>query len=99
MCEKAVKKFPCLLKYVPDQFVTDQQIKIWHDNDYHCNDDKLIEWHKGYQKRKTQKAKIKEGSYPVPGIHQDIGIGVRQKMKKKDRKIMGIDMGLQISRV
>ena len=65
MCEKAVKKYLCLLKYVPDWFVTDQQIKIWHDNDYHCNDDQLIEWHKGYQKLKTQKAKIKEELLPI----------------------------------
>ena len=31
-----------LLKYVPDWFVTDQQIKIWHDNDSYCNNDKRI---------------------------------------------------------
>ena len=54
-----------MLKYVPDWFVTDQQIKIWHDNDYDCNDGKLIEWHKSYQKRKTQKAKIKEELLPI----------------------------------
>ena len=33
MCEKAVKKYLWLLKYVLDWFVTHQQIKIWHDND------------------------------------------------------------------
>ena len=60
MCKKAVKKYLCLLKYVLDWFVTNQQIKIWHDNDYQSNDDELIEWYKGYQKRKSQKPKIKE---------------------------------------
>ena len=61
MFEKAVKKYQWLLKYVPDWFVTHQQIKIWHDNDDYCNDDEIIEWYKGYQRRKkAQKASIKE---------------------------------------
>ena len=44
MCEKAVKKYLWLLKYVPDWFVTQQQIKYLQqdgNNDY-CNDDELI---------------------------------------------------------
>ena len=49
MCEKAVKKYLWLLKYVPDWFATHQQIQIWHDNDDYCNDGELIEWFKGYQ--------------------------------------------------
>ena len=61
MCEKAVKKYLSLLKYVPDWFVT-QQIKIWHEIDDYCNDDELIEWYEGYQKRKAQKVKIKRKS-------------------------------------
>ena len=48
-----------LLKYVPDWFVTQQQIKIWRD------DDELIQGYKGYQKRKAQKAKIKEEPLPI----------------------------------
>ena len=56
MCEKAIKKYLLLLKYVLDWFVTYQQIKIWHDNDDYCNDDDFIEWYEGYQKRKAQKA-------------------------------------------
>ena len=48
MCEKAVKKYLWLLKYVSDWFVTHQQIKIWHDNNDYCNDDELIEWYEGY---------------------------------------------------
>ena len=43
MCIKAVEKYLWLLKYVPDYFVTHEQIKIWHDNDDYCNDDELIE--------------------------------------------------------
>ena len=65
MCEKAVKKYLWLLKYVPDWFVTHQQIKIWHDNDDYCNDDELIEWYDGYKVRKAQKASIKEELLPI----------------------------------
>ena len=53
MCEKAVKKYLWLLKYVPEWFETPQQIKIWHNNNDYCNNDELIEWYKGYQKRKA----------------------------------------------
>ena len=60
MYKKAIKKYIWLLKYVPDWFVTHQQIKIWHDNDDYCNDDELIEWYEGYQKSKAQKAQIKK---------------------------------------
>ena len=28
-----------LLEYVPDWFVTQQQIKIWRDDDEYCNDE------------------------------------------------------------
>ena len=44
MCEKAVEKYLWLLKYVPDWFVTQQQVKYLQqdgNNDY-CNDDELI---------------------------------------------------------
>ena len=54
-----------LLGQVPDWFVTQQQLKIWHDNDDYCNDDGLIKWHDGYQKRKAQKARIKEELMPI----------------------------------
>ena len=65
MCEKAVKKCLWLLKYVPDWFVTHQQMKIWCDDDEYCNYDKLIEWYKGYQKRKAQKAQIRKELMPI----------------------------------
>ena len=69
MCKEAVRREPyslkCLLEYVSDWFVTHQQIKIWHDNDYWCYDDELIEWYKGYRKRKAQKTSIKEELMPI----------------------------------
>ena len=60
MCEKVVKKYLWLLKYVPDWFVMHHQIKIWHDDDDYCNDNEVIKWYEGYKKRKGQKAKRKE---------------------------------------
>ena len=65
MCIKAVEKYLWLLKYVPDYFVTHQQIKIWHDNDDYCNDDELIEWYEGYQKHRAHKAQIKKEVLPI----------------------------------
>ena len=59
MCDKTVRVDPSFLEYVPDWLVTQRQVKIWHDDDYYCDDDRLIEWYKGYQKRKAKKAQIK----------------------------------------
>ena len=57
---------PYSLQYVPDWFVTQQQIKIWrHDNYVYNNDNKIIEWYRGYQKRKAPKASIKEELLPI----------------------------------
>ena len=65
ICDKPVKGDPYSLLFVPDWFVTQKQIKIWHDNDGYCNDDEFIEWYKGHQNRKAQKAKIKEELLPI----------------------------------
>ena len=59
-CERAVEKYPFILEFVPDWFVSQQQLKLWHDNDDYCHNNELIKWHAGYQKRKAQKAKIKK---------------------------------------
>ena len=53
------------MQYVPDWFVTQQQLKIWYNDTYYCNEDKLIEWYEGYKKRKAQKASIKEELLPI----------------------------------
>ena len=34
---------PWLLIYAPDWFVTQEQVKIWHDDDYYCNGNKIVE--------------------------------------------------------
>ena len=86
MCEKAVKKYLWLLKYFPDWFVTHQQIKIRHDNGDYCNNDELIKWYKGYQKRKAQKASIKEELLPIalhPSRYRDWCMSKDKKKKKQ----------------
>ena len=65
ICDKAVRDDPSSLRYLPDWFLAQkQQLKLWHD-DYYFNGDKLIKWHDGYQKRKAQKASIKEEPLPI----------------------------------
>ena len=60
MCNKAVRDYLFSLRYVPDCFVTQQQIGTWYDDDYVYNDSGMIKWYDGYRKHKAQKAKIKE---------------------------------------
>lgn len=89
VCADAVRDEPFSLQYVPDWFLTQQQIKIWHDDDYYCNYDKFIQWYNGCKKRKPQKAKIKYKLVLLLGIHHDGGIGVPLTIKKKRQKNCG----------
>ena len=57
ICDDAVRDESFSLQYVPDWFVTQQQVKL--------RDNRLISWYNGYQKRKAQKAKIKEELLPI----------------------------------
>ena len=52
MCTEAVDVCPWSLEYIPDWFVTKEQIKLRHD-------DRLLKWYESYQKPKAQKASIK----------------------------------------
>ena len=65
MCIREVEAGLGLLEHVLGWFVTQQQLKIWHDDNDYCNDDELIDWYNGFQKRKAQKAKIKEELLPI----------------------------------
>ena len=60
MCDDVVQRNSYFLQFVPDWFITQEQLEIWHDDNYYCTDDKIIEWYKRYEKPKTQKSKIKE---------------------------------------
>ena len=52
MCDKAAREDPYSLQYVPDWFVTQEQLKLWYDE--------LIKWYDDYNECKDQKAKFKE---------------------------------------
>ena len=60
MCDKAVEEDLCLLEYVPDWFVRQEQIDLWGDADYG-----MIGWYEGYKKSKAKKASIKEELMPI----------------------------------
>ena len=59
MCDNVVRGDPYSLQFVQDCFVTKKQIDVWYYDDEYRNDDELIEWYNGYQKRKVQKTKTK----------------------------------------
>ena len=42
------------MQFVPDWFVTQQQLKIWHDDGKYCNYHGLIKWYDGYKNRKLK---------------------------------------------
>ena len=63
--------------------MTQEQTKIWYDHD----DDRLVRWYEGYQKRKVQKAKIKKELLLIAWHTSRGGISECQKKKKKRQKI------------
>ena len=65
MCNEAVRDYLFSLQFVPDWLVTQQQIDRWYNDHYVYNDDELNKWYEGHQKRKSQKAKIKEELLPI----------------------------------
>ena len=60
MYNKAIQIFPQALELVPDPFVTQ---KMYNEAVEKSPD--VLRWYKGYEKRKAQKAKIKEELMPV----------------------------------
>ena len=60
MCDEAVGSEPYSLQFLSDWFVTQEQIKIWDNDDDYYDDDELTEWSDDYHKRKVQKSKITE---------------------------------------
>ena len=67
VCERRVEKYPWALEYVPDWFVTCEQLNLSHDytHSLYHNNDRFIKWRKGYEKRKAQKANINEELMPI----------------------------------
>ena len=62
MCDPSVRENPSFLQYVPDWFVMQGQLKIWHDEDDYCNDDELITWYNSYKKMLDPKSTYKRRS-------------------------------------
>ena len=59
--DNVVQRSLLYLGYVSEWFVTQGQVKLWHnDYYYYCSDDWLIQWYDGYKRCKAQKAKIKD---------------------------------------
>ena len=65
MCDDAVWGDSFSFQFVPNWLVTQQQLKIWHDDNDYCNDNEIIEWYEGNQKRKAQKTQIKKELIPI----------------------------------
>ena len=82
VCDKAVSHDPSSLRYVPDYFVTQGQVKASHD------DDEVIGWNDGYQKRRAQRAKIKEELMPIAWHPSRWWDWCMSEEEKKERKIV-----------
>ena len=85
---EAVHMEPYALRFVPDWFVMQGKVKLWHHGDDYFNDDELIKWYLGHKKRKTQKAKMKDKLMPIawhPSKWQDWS--VPENAKKQTEKL------------
>ena len=56
MRDKAIKDDPSSL-FIPDWFVTQQQLDAWLDDDYWYHDDDITEWYKSLYKTKGSESK------------------------------------------
>ena len=87
MCDDAVRDYLFSLEFVSKWLVTQQQIKIWRHNNHVYNDEMLIEWYEGYQKRKAQKAQIKKELMPIachPSRYWDWCMSEDEKKRQKN---------------
>ena len=103
MCDKVVKVVSSSLQFVLDWSVTREWIDMWYDDYYdydadHWDDDdedKFFEWYDGYKKHKAQKASIKEELLLVAwNSIKALGLVYVSRWKKRDRKIVSINMDL-----
>ena len=91
MCDAAVKEDSSSLIYVPDWFVTQQQVKLWHDDDDFYDDImRLLSGTMVIKNVRPKRQKMKKSYGLLLGIHQDGGIGACQKIRKTDRKIVEV---------
>ena len=66
--------------------MTQQQLKIWDDYDDYCNDDEVIEWYKGYEKRKARKVQIEKELMPITWHPSHWWVGTSLKTREKRLK-------------
>lgn len=64
MCNKVVSEDSYSLEDVLDQFVTQGQVKIWHED--FDSDDEIVEQYNYFKYCKVQKAEIKEELMHIP---------------------------------
>ena len=98
MCDDAVSNDPSSLQYIPDWLVTQKQIGRWYDDIEYLDDDEPDKWYNVYQKRKVQKAQIKEELMPIawhPSKWWDWCLS--EDEKKRNREIVGINMSPFVS--
>ena len=65
MCDKTVRDDPFSLIYVPDWFVTQQQVKIWHDDSEYHDNDRIVEWYDGCKKHRALKMQVEKELMPI----------------------------------
>ena len=47
-------------QYIPDLFVTQDKVKIWHDDNAFYNDNGLVDWYNYYKEHMGQKKERKK---------------------------------------
>ena len=65
MCDAAVCNKLGMMLFVPDWFVTQQQIDVWYGDYFLYNDNEMIKWCDVYKVRNAKKANIKEELLPT----------------------------------
>ena len=65
MCDAAVCNKLSMMLFVPDWFLTQQQIDVWYDDYFLYNDNEMIKWYDVYKVQKAKKANIEEELLPT----------------------------------
>ena len=86
MCDDMVMEDPLLLRHVSDWFLMQQQLRQCDD---YYDDNGYIKWHKGYKKRKAQKASIREELLPIAWHPSRYWDWCMSEDKKSDAKNCG----------
>ena len=87
-----MRKGPFPLQCVSDWFVTQQQVKIWHDDSKYHDKDKLIEWYDGHKKCRALRLQVGKELMPI-AWHPSAGLVHVRRRQKRNRKIVGMNIG------